>query len=330
MKAVVLEKTCKAKDLKVSQIAIPKVEKDKVLVRVKGFGINRSEIILRDHEADEDYITLPRVPGIECIGEIIDPSNSSFEKGDIVACLMGGMGRTFNGSYEEYALIPIKNTFKIQDSTLESLSLEEIISIPETYFTAFGSLYECLDLKSTDTLFIRGGTSALGISAIQLAKATGSRIIATSRNEEGIEKLNGLDIDKAIIDDGKIGEKVLKTCPEGVEKILDLIGPSHMKDTMNALKFRGILCVTGILGGVEYIENFDPITDVPNGKYLTGFFSNYPTQKTIDGMFEFIIKNEIKPDIAAVFNDLEDIPKAHMLMESNKAQGKIIFKLDDS
>ena len=220
---------------------------------------------------------------------------------------MGGMGRTFNGSYEEYALIPIKNTFKIQDSTLESLSLEEIISIPETYFTAFGSLYECLDLKSTDTLFIRG-----------------------SRNEEGIEKLNGLDIDKAIIDDGEIGEKVLKTCPEGVEKILDLIGPSHMKDTMNALKFRGILCVTGILGGVEYIENFDPITDVPNGKYLTGFFSNYPTQKTIDRMFEFIIKNEIKPDIAAVFNDLEDIPKAHMLMESNKAQGKIIFKLDDS
>ena len=326
MKAVVLEKTCKAKDLKVSQIAIPKVEKDKVLVKVKGFGINRSEIILRDHEADEDYITLPRVPGIECIGEIADPSNSSFEKGDIVACLMGGMGRTFNGSYEEYALIPIKNTFKIQDATLESLSLEEIISIPETYFTAFGSLYECLDLKSTDTLFIRGGTSALGISAIQLAKATGSRIIATSRNEEGIEKLNGLDIDKAIIDDGEIGEKVLKTCPEGVEKILDLIGPSHMKDTMNALKFRGILCVTGILGGVEYIENFDPITDVPNGKYLTGFFSNYPTQK----MFEFIIKNEIKPDIAVVFNDLEDIPKAHMLMESNKAQGKIIFKLDDS
>ena len=156
MKAVVLEKTCKAKDLKVSQIAIPKVEKDKVLVKVKGFGINRSEIILRDHEADEDYITLPRVPGIECIGEIADPSNSSFEKGDIVACLMGGMGRTFNGSYEEYALIPIKNTFKIQDATLESLSLEEIISIPETYFTAFGSLYECLDLKSTDTLFIRG------------------------------------------------------------------------------------------------------------------------------------------------------------------------------
>ena len=329
MKAVVLEKTCKAKDLKVSQIAIPKVEKDKVLVKVKGFGINRSEIILRDHEADEDYITLPRVPGIECIGEIADPSNSSFEKGDTVACLMGGMGRTFNGSYEEYALIPIKNTFKIQDATLESLSLEEIISIPETYFTAFGSLYECLDLKSTDTLFIRGGTSALGISAIQLAKATGSRIIATSRNEEGIEKLNGLDIDKAIIDDGEIGEKVLKTCPEGVEKILDLIGPSHMKDTMNALKFRGILCVTGILGGVEYIENFDPITDVPNGKYLTGFFSNYPTQKTIDRMFEFIIKNEIKPDIAVVFNDLEDIPKAHMLMESNKAQGKIIFKLDD-
>ena len=281
MKAVVLEKTCKAEDLKVSEIDVPEVEKDKVLVKVKGFGINRSEIILRDHEADEDYITLPRVPGIECIGEIEDPSNSSFEKGDIVACLMGGMGRTFNGSYEEYALIPIKNTFKIQDATLEALSLEEIISIPETYFTAFGSLYECLDLESTDTLFIRGATSALGISAIHLAKATGSRIIATSRNVNGIEKLNNLGIDDAIIDDGEISDKVLEICPEGVEKILDLIGPSHMKDSMKSLGFRGIICVTGILGGEEYIENFDPITDVPNGKYLTGFFSNYPHQKTI-------------------------------------------------
>ncbi len=329
MKAIVLEKTCKAEDLKVSEIAIPQVEDDKVLIKVKGFGINRSEIILRDHEADEDYITLPRVPGIECIGEIVDPSNSSFEKGDIVACLMGGMGRSFNGSYEEYALIPIKNTFKIQENTLESLSLEEIISIPETYFTAFGSLYECLDLKSTDTLFIRAATSAAGISAIQLAKATGSKIIATSRNQVGIEKLEKLGVDYAIIDDGEIYQKVLDICPEGVEKILDLIGPSQIKDTIKALKFRGIICVTGILGGEEYIKNFDPITDVPNGKYLTGFFSNYPSQKTIDEMFDFIIRHEIKPEIACVFNNLEDIPKAHLLMESNKAQGKIIFKLED-
>ncbi|OWT33737.1 hypothetical protein BGI41_00810 [Methanobrevibacter sp. 87.7] len=328
MKAVVLEKTCKADELEVKEVPIPKVVKDKVLLKVKGFGINRSEIILRDYEADEDYIDLPVIPGIECIGEIVGPSNSSFKKGDIVACLMGGMGRTFDGSYAEYALIPIKNTFKVRENTLKNLSLEEIISIPETYFTAYGSLYECLNLKSDDVLLIRGATSATGISAIQLAQITGAKIIATSRNQKGIEKLEKLGVDYPIIDDGDICQKVLDIFPEGVEKVLDLIGPSKLNDTIKTLKFRGILCITGVLGGEEYVKNFNPIADVPNGRYLTGFYSNYPTQKIMDDMFDFIIKNNVKPVISAVFNSLEDISKAHILMESNKVQGKIIFKLD--
>ena len=88
MKAIVLEKTCKAEDLKVTDVPMPKIEEDKVIVKVNGFGINRSEVILRDYEADEPYIKLPRIPGIECVGEIIDPSNSPFKKGDIVCCLM--------------------------------------------------------------------------------------------------------------------------------------------------------------------------------------------------------------------------------------------------
>lgn len=329
MKAIVLERTCKAEDLKVSQVKIPEVVENRVLIKVKGFGINRSEVILRDYEADEPYIKLPRIPGIECVGEIIDSSNSSFEKGDIVCCLMGGMGRSFDGSYAEYALIPIKNTFKIQDKSLEKLSLEELIAIPETYFTAFGSLFECLDLKKDDTLYIRGGTSAAGLTAIQLAQALGTKIIATSRNEKGIAKLKKLGVEYAVIDDGDIAEKILEIVPEGANKILDFIGAAKIKDTMNALSFRGIICVTGLLGGQDYIKNFDPITGVPNGKYLTGFFSNYPSQETIDEMFEFIIKHNIKPEIAKVFNDLEEIPEAHKLMESNKAQGKIIFKIDE-
>lgn len=108
MKAVVLEKTCKAEDLKVSEIEIPKVKDDWVLFKVLGFGINRAEIILRDYEADEDYINLPVIPGIECVGRIINPSNTHFKMGDIVVALMGGMGRSFDGSYAEYALLPQK------------------------------------------------------------------------------------------------------------------------------------------------------------------------------------------------------------------------------
>lgn len=329
MKAIVLEKICKAEDLKVTEVPMPKIEEDRVLVKVKGFGINRSEVILRDYEADEPYITLPRIPGIECVGEIMDPSNSRFKKGDIVCCLMGGMGRSFDGSYAEYALIPIKNTFKIQNESIDKLSLEELIAIPETYFTAFGSLFECLDLKKDDVLLIRGGTSAAGLSAIQLAKAIGCTILATSRNEDGINKLKDLGVDYAIIDNGEISPEILKIFPEGIEKILDFIGASSLKDSMKALKFRGIICVTGLLGGEDYIKDFDPITGVPNGRYLTGFYSNYPSQKTIDEMFEFIIGHNIKPNISKVFNSLKDMPEAHKLMESNEAKGKIVFKLED-
>lgn len=328
MKAIVLEKTCKAEDLKVTDVPMPKIEEDKVIVKVNGFGINRSEVILRDYEADEPYIKLPRIPGIECVGEIIDPSNSPFKKGDIVCCLMGGMGRSFDGSYAEYTLIPTKNTFKIKDDILEKLSLEELIAIPETYFTAFGSLFECLDLKKEDVLLIRGGTSAAGLSAIQLAKSIGCTIIATSRNEDGISRLENLGVDYAIIDNGEISSEILKIFPEGVEKILDFIGASALNDSMNALKFRGIICVTGLLGGEDYIKEFDPITGVPNGRYLTGFYSNYPNQKTIDKMFEFIIDHNIKPAISKVFNSLENISDAHKLMESNEAKGKIVFKLE--
>lgn len=329
MKAIVLEKTCKAEDLKVTEVPIPKIEEDKVIVKVKGFGINRSEVILRDYEADEPYIKLPRIPGIECVGEIIETSNSSFKKGDIVCCLMGGMGRSFDGSYAEYALVPTKNTFKINEDILEKLSLEELIAIPETYFTAFGSLFECLDLKKDDLLLIRGGTSAAGLSTIQLAKSIGCTILATSRNEDGINKLKSLGVDYPIIDNGEISSGVLKIFPEGIDKILDFIGASSLKDSMRTLKFRGIICVTGLLGGEDYIKEFDPITEVPNGRYLTGFYSNYPSQKTMDKLFEFIISHNIKPTISRVFHSLENMKDAHKLMESNDAKGKIVFKLEN-
>ena len=99
MKAVVLEKTCNADELKVSEVEIPKVKDGWVLVRVLGFGINRAEVILRDYEADEYYIELPVIPGIECVGEVVDSSNTRFKNGDKIAALMGGMGRSFDGGY---------------------------------------------------------------------------------------------------------------------------------------------------------------------------------------------------------------------------------------
>lgn len=319
MKAVVLNKTCKPDDLKVIEVEIPDIKKDWVLIKVLGFGINRSEVILRDSEADEEYISLPVIPGIECTGEIINPSNSHFKKGDKVCALMGGMGRSFNGSYAEYVLMPAKNVFKINDDVFNKLSLEEIIAIPETYFTAYGSI-ESLKLKKEDTLLIRGATSATGITTIQLAKALGSKVIATSRSENKFVLLKENGADECVIDDGQLAGKI--KC----DKVLELIGPKTVNDSLETLNDGGICCITGVLGGIEFMDNFNPIVSLYN-KYLTGFYSNFPTQKLMDNIFDFMINHNIKPCIAKVFNDLADIGEAHKLMESNNAQGKIIFKL---
>lgn len=322
MKAIVLNNTGSPDELEVSEIPIPEIRKDWVLVKVIGFGINHSEVILREYEADEDYINLPIVPGIELVGEVINPSNTDLKKDDKVIGLMGGMGRSFNGSYAEYCLVPRKNLFKIDDHALEKLSIEDIIAIPETFFTAYGSL-ESLKLDKNDSLLIRGGTSALGLASIKLAKAIGCEIIATSRSEDKLKELEEKGADSSIVDDGKLNGKI--RC----DKILELIGPSTLEDSMKILNEEGICCVTGILGGVEYIDEFDPIKLIPNNRYLTSFFSNYPTQKIIDEIFDFVIENNIKPDISRVFSSLEEMPKAHKLMESNSATGKIIFKLDN-
>jgi NADPH:quinone reductase-like Zn-dependent oxidoreductase len=185
MRAVVLTKTCKPEELLISDVPIPVVKPDWVLVKVKAFGLNHSEVILRMFEADAPYIQLPRIPGIECVGEIVDPSNSDLKIGQRVCALMGGMGRSFDGSYAEYCLVPAKNVFAITTD----LSWSNMAAIPETWFTAWGSLFECLQIKSKDTLLVHGGTSALGIATIQIAKTLGCRVFATTRQPERLDFL---------------------------------------------------------------------------------------------------------------------------------------------
>lgn len=175
-------------------------------------------------------------------------------------------------------------------------------------------------MKKEDTLLVRGATSATGLTAIQLASAVGCKIIATSRNENRFEKLKNCGADECVVDDGDLSGHI--SC----NKILELIGPKTLIDSLNLLEEDGICCVTGILGGIEYLDGFDPIKHLYK-KYVTSFFSNFPTQDIIDEIFDFIIINDIKPAIGRVFTSLEDIPKAHLLMESNNAQGKIIFRL---
>lgn len=110
------------------------------------------------------------------------------------------------------------------------------------------------------------------------------------------------------------------------DKILELIGPKTIRNSLNHLYHGGIVCNTGILGGEYYLNGLDPIKEIPNGCYLTGFFSNYPTQATIDKIFAFIDKHSITPFIGASFK-FSDIKQAIKAQE-NGVDGKIVVVMD--
>lgn len=315
MKAVVLTGSTPAESVMLDTCPVPTVRPGWVLVRVRAFGMNHSEQLLRLGEISEDYIQKPIIPGIECVGEIVDPSDSSFKPGQRIAALMGGMGRRFHGSYGEYALLPIHHVFAVNSN----LPWETLAAVPETYFTAWGSLFECLALNPSDTLLIRGATCALGYATIQIAKALGCKVIATTHRTEKLPLLHEADL--AVLDTGNLASTL--PC---VTKALELVGPKTLADTLLCMKSGGIVCNTGILGGVFTMDGFDPIKDIPNGVYLTGFFSNYPTQAVMDDIFTFLSDHHLTPHVGKIF-EFANIREACIALDSGSVNGKIVVKV---
>lgn len=311
MKAVVLRKVTNSDDITIENVEMPKIKDGWVLVKVLGFGLNHSEFVLRTSEINASYINKPIIPGIECVGRIEQSLDERYKKGDLVCSMMGGMGRNYNGSYAQYTLIPINKVFHIHSN----LPIEYLSAIPETYFTAWGSLFECLRLNKNDILLVRGATSALGYASMQLAKALGCRVIGTTHKQEKMHFITDLGCE-AILDNGNIQSKIYAT------KVLELIGPKTLRDSLKCLYKNGICCNTGILGGEYYLQNFNPIKEIPNGVYLTGFFSNYPTQEIVDNIFNYVEQHKIKPFISKVFN-FKEIKNAIKYQERG-ANGKIV------
>ena len=318
MKAVILTKPTESTEIKITECPTPAGKPGWVLVRIKAFGMNHSEQILGKLEISAPYIQKPIIPGIECVGEIADASDTAFTVGQKVIALMGGMGREFNGSYAEYALLPAHHVFEIDTN----LSWDQLAAIPETYFTAWGSLFECLSLKSSDHLLVRGGTCALGYAAIQIAKALGCKVTATTHRESKMQLLSDCGANVALLDNGSLRGQV-----SGITKALELVGIKTLRDTLSCMEKGGIVCNTGNLGGVYTWNGFDPIKDIPNGIYLTGFFSNTPTQETINDMFAFLNTHSLTPHIGKRYL-FKNIAKACEDMENGKINGKIVIDVD--
>ncbi len=319
MKAYVIESPGGPENLTLRDLPTPEAEPGWVLIRVRAFGLNRSEWFTRRGESPT--VEFPRVLGIECVGEVERDGDELLPRGQKVAAMMGGMGRQFDGSYAEYTRVPGQLVFPLKTE----LPWERLGALPEMLQTTHGSLHSALEIQRAKNLLIRGGTSSVGFAALSLAKTLGLRVVSTTRNSSKRQELLGAGADDVVIDHGTIANAASKMSDGGFDRVLELIGTTTLLDSLKCTRRGGIVCMTGILGGRWAMENFRPMGDIPTAVKLTSYAgeSSDITQEELQRYVSLVEADELKLKLGPVFR-FEDLQDAHRLMDSNRANGKIV------
>ena len=283
-------------------------------MRVRAFGVNHSEIFTR--QGLSPSVSFPRILGIECVGTVEETTDAvRLPAGQRVVSLMGEMGRAFDGGYAEYVLLPNEQIYPVQSE----LPWEILAAIPETYYTAFGSLKN-LRIEDGYTVLVRGGASGVGIAFLRLMRAQFPHMYivgSTRRAEQRTRMLAAGYSDVVIEEDG-----ILRT-DERYDRILELVGPAIMKDSMKHLVRGGILCNTGLLGGKWDLEGFEPIGDLAEDAYLTSFYSGNVREEHLSELFAYIRQYKVPVRPERVFT-LSDTAEAHRWLEGRDGFGKAV------
>ena len=326
MRAIVITDHGGPEVLQLSEVPRPRADPQHVVVRVRAFGINHAEGYIRSGT----WPHLARIPGIECAGEVHESLDPRLAPGRRVVALMGGMGRTIDGSYAEYVRVPARHVVPIETR----LSWEELAALPESYATAWMCLHDQLRVARGQTLLIRGGTSALGQAAVQLARDAGVTVLATTRSEQRFPLLTSIGAEPLLEHGAGISAEVKRRVPRGVDAVLELVGASTLIDSLACTAMRGRLCMAGFLGGLGPVVGFDPLTQMLSG-VSASFFASFHL-----GTPEFPVEAIPLQDIVGraeagalrarpvrVFG-FDEVAESHTLMERSAAGGKMVVRID--
>ena len=317
MRAVVVDRPGPPEVLQIRELAIPHPDPGQVLIRVRAFGLNRSELHFRQGLATSG--TFPRVPGIEATGIVAAAPGGEFAQGTQVVTMMGGMGRAFDGGYAEYVLVPASQV----TAFTSDLSWEQLGAVPEMLQTAYGSLAVGVQASPGQSLLIRGGTSSIGLTLTVLAKRQGMTVYATTRREQARAQLESLGVDQVLVDDGTIAGRLRAIVPAGVDGAVELVGVNVLQDTLRAVRPGGTVCFTGMLSDMWTIADFYPMDWLPNGVRLTAYSgeaADLPAP-TLQDYLDAVTKGQATIPLGRVYR-LDQIVQAHHDMEAGVVSGK--------
>jgi NADPH2:quinone reductase len=316
MRAVVLEKPGPPEQLQIREIAVPSPQPGQVLIRVRAFGLNRSELHFR--QGLGSFGTFPRVPGIEAAGEVVESPGGEFAPGTQVAALMGGMGRTIDGGYAEYVVAPSGSVIPFTSE----LPWEVLGGVPEMLQTAYGSLTSGVGAVAGQTLLIRGGTSSIGLALAVLARRAGLQVVSTTRNPSRTAALRE-HADIVVVDTGQVHEAVQEAVPGGVDIAVELVGTNTLHDTVLSVRRGGTVCFTGMLSDQWTVEDFYPIDFLPNTVRLSAYSgeaADLPSE-VLQAFLDDVANGTVAVPIGRTYR-LDEIVQAHHDMEAGALLGK--------
>jgi NADPH2:quinone reductase len=320
MKAIIITQPGPPSVLQVQERPTPVVSAGDVLIKIKAAGVNRPDVAQRMGSYPPPAGASVDIPGLEVAGIIEECGSEAlrWKKGDRVCALLSG------GGYAEYASVPAGQCLPIPDI----FSFQQAAGLPETVFTVWHNVFQRAQLKPGETLLVHGGSSGIGITAIQLAAANGVRVVVTVGSEEKGQKC--LELGASAYINYKVADFEDSLMEEGVDVILDMIAGEYFDKNLNILRTEGRLVYINAMSGNLVQLNISKMMRkriTLTGSMLRSRDSAFKcalAAEIEEHVWPLLSKGRFKPVVFKVFN-LSEAAHAHELMESSTHIGKIIL-----